>query len=645
MFQRVTYPTVIYGLVVVTVSLTACVKSDSSARSVSAEQSKKFPVVQPATGGEMVLLPGGHFTMGDAQGAADETPHRLVVDAFYIDRYPVTQRQYEKVMKTNPSKWKSPDNPVEQLQWVDAVRFCNRCSELEGLGVCYDLETWKCDFTASGYRLPTEAEWEYACRAGTTTRYSFGDDPGDMVKYGWCKPHSQGRPHPVGEKRPNPWGLFDMHGNVWQWCNDYYSATYYSDHPGTNPRGPEAGKQRVLRGGSWKTSADACRSAIRQKEFQVFSDACFGADSYGFRRVRNGQATPPSDDLASDNLAMEMKATASNNDRRNEEQEEQTGKQEADGPVESKTKATAPTSSMPSVAPTVGNEMLSAIDPARLQGWIVYVSDRSGALDIWRMKPDGSDQIQLTNDAAGDADPRFSPDGQQILYTSLRGGFPEVWTMQADGSKARRLTEGSQAAWAPDGKTIVFIRDDRVMVRQLDTGTERQITPPDWNRCGVPAWNPDGTRIAIASRHLGTIGVFLLTPEGTDESQLATDDPCCTPAWAPNGRRITFQTVKGHVHELDLASGQDEQLTFGADIQRDARYSPDGTMITFCRAPTEEGPWQICILDLESDDLDWVQITKQGSNQLPDWWAPAIKPTVTVHDRNQVEPQINTNEH
>jgi len=276
---------------------------------------------------------------------------------------------------------------------------------------------------------------------------------------------------------------------------------------------------------------------------------------------------------------------------------------------------------MDSTEPKAPNNLLSTIAPARLQGWIVFVSDRTGALDIWKMKPDGSNQTQLTNDPHGDADPRFSPDGRRILYTSMRGGFPELWTMHADGTEAKRLTEGSQAAWSPDGRSIVFIRDDRVWVRRLDTAAEQQITPADWNRCGVPAWNPDGTRIALASRHLGSIGIFLVNPDGAARSRLPTDDPCCTPAWSGDGKRITFQTVKGHIHELDLATGQEEQLTFGADIQRDARYSPDGSLITFCRAPTEEGPWQICLLDLESDDLDWVQITHKGSNQLPDWWA------------------------
>ena len=171
------------------------------------------------------------------------------------------------------------------------MRFCNKCSELDGLTPCYDLNTWQCDFDADGYRLPTEAEWEYACRAGSTGKYCFGDDETELPEYAWFKPHSQGKPHPVGQKQPNPWGLYDMHGNVWQWCNDWYGETYYAESPTDNPRGPASGKMRVLRGGAWDSNADKCRSAYRHKEFPVYTDACFGADSYGFRRARNGNAT------------------------------------------------------------------------------------------------------------------------------------------------------------------------------------------------------------------------------------------------------------------------------------------------------------------------------------------------------------------
>ncbi len=242
--------------------------------------------IKTESGVEIILVPGGWFTIGDKQGGMDEKPHRVYVDSFYIDKYPVTQEEYEKVMGENPSKRKGRKNPVEQVRWSDAVRYCNARSRSEGLQPCYDLETWECNFDANGYRLPTEAEWEYACRAGTKTRYSFGDDPRKLKHYGWFKKNSSGRPHSVGQKFPNPWGLCDMHGNIWEWCDDFYKADYYQESPEKNPKGPKTGDTKVLRGGCWDTSPNSCRSSFRYHENPAYTDICFGYDIYGFRCVR-----------------------------------------------------------------------------------------------------------------------------------------------------------------------------------------------------------------------------------------------------------------------------------------------------------------------------------------------------------------------
>src|SRR5262249_5522943 len=153
------------------------------------------------------------------------------------------------IMNLNPSKKKGQQLPVERLQWTEAARFCNKCSELEGLTPCYDLKTWQCHGEADGYRLPTEAEWEYACRAGSSTRFGSVNSEGDLISFAWFKPHSAGTTHPVGQKAPNAWGLYDMQGNVWQWCNDYYGEDYYRHGPSDNPKGPADGQMRVLRGG------------------------------------------------------------------------------------------------------------------------------------------------------------------------------------------------------------------------------------------------------------------------------------------------------------------------------------------------------------------------------------------------------------
>ncbi|MBC8469188.1 MAG: formylglycine-generating enzyme family protein [Planctomycetes bacterium] len=242
--------------------------------------------VKAEAGTEMVLLEAGRFTMGNEK-EIDATPHEIAVSSFYIDKYPVTQEQYEKVMGENPSRWKADKNPVEQVRWSDAVKYCNARSVAEGFQPCYDLQTWQCDFSANGYRLPTEAEWEYACRAGSKTMYFFGNDSSKLADYAWLDSNSGGKPRQVGQKKPNPWGLYDMCGNVWEWCNDFYQVDYYQQSPEEDPRGPKTGETKVVRGGAWKFSADSCRSGYRYNEDPGYSDVCFGYDIYGFRCVRN----------------------------------------------------------------------------------------------------------------------------------------------------------------------------------------------------------------------------------------------------------------------------------------------------------------------------------------------------------------------
>jgi formylglycine-generating enzyme required for sulfatase activity len=559
--------------------------------------------------GAMVLIPAGKFTMGDAGSRPDEAPpHTVTVSAFYLDAYPVTQELYEEVMGANPSKHKGKNNPVERTQWTDAVRFCNRASERDGLTPCYNLETWECNFEADGYRLPTEAEWEHACRAGSTGAYSFGDDPAELPRYAWFRPHSQGKPRPLGQKPPNAWGLYEMHGNVWQWCNDWYAADYYSASPADNPRGPANGTMRILRGGAWDCTAEKLRSAYRHKEFPVYSDACFGADSYGFRRARKASTQPGAE-------ASEVAA-----DRSRGQQPLSPRERVPEGRV----RAAAQPSAVASERVAEG-QVNAPIDLTRLKGTIVFASDRGGTMKIWRMHASGTGARPLTRGSDPDADPRFAPDGRRILYTTLRGGFPEVWVMNRDGSDPRFVTQGSQGSWAPDGKSIVFIRDNQAFVRDLAGGRgqdqERRVTPPEWERCGVPAFAPDGKQIAVASRHLGEIGIFLVSLDGREKHALKTGEACCTPAWSPDGTKLLCQTVQGHIHQVDRDGANWEQLTYGADVQHDARYAPDGAFILFCRAPAPEGPWQICVKRIDGDPDEFVPLTQEGSNLLPDWHA------------------------
>jgi len=238
---------------------------------------------------EMVQINGGRFTMG-AKDEPDAPLHEVSVTSFLMDKYLVTQEQFQRVVGSNPSRWKGDKNPVEQVRWSDAVRFCNKRSEFEGLQPCYDLKTWECNFEANGYRLPTEAEWEYACRAGTTTEYFFGATPAKLGEFAWFEKNSGGKPRPVGGKKPNPWGLYDIYGNVWEWCNDFYKVDYYKESPKENPKGPKTGQTKVLRGGAFRFSNDNCRSGYRYNENPGYADVCFGYDIYGFRCVRKAEA-------------------------------------------------------------------------------------------------------------------------------------------------------------------------------------------------------------------------------------------------------------------------------------------------------------------------------------------------------------------
>jgi formylglycine-generating enzyme required for sulfatase activity len=208
--------------------------------------------VDPRTGIAFVVIPAGEFYMGAQDISKVQQPvHRVHISKpFLLGKYPVTNQEYERFLKeakrrTVPDYWNDknfnqPQQPVVGVSWLDAQAFCQ----------------W------AGCRLPAEAEWEYACRAGNPGAFCFGDAESELEQYAWYAKNSGGKTHPVGQKKPNQWGLYDMHGNVWEWCQDWYGD--YSKKPVTDPTGPEKGKYRVLRGGSWRRDYPALlRSACR----------------------------------------------------------------------------------------------------------------------------------------------------------------------------------------------------------------------------------------------------------------------------------------------------------------------------------------------------------------------------------------------
>jgi formylglycine-generating enzyme required for sulfatase activity len=263
---------------------------------------------------KLALIPAGEFLMGSTDSDEDafdsEKPqHRvLITRPFYLGVYEVTQQEYETVMGRNPS-WFSAQgagkdrmagqdtrrHPVESVSWNDAITFCNKLSEREGLrpyfrfgvfgmgkqssGFGYQLPT---EVGGFGYRLPTEAEWEYACRAGGTTRFSFGDDAASLGEFAWYNGNSGSKTHPVGQKRPNTFGLYDMHGSVYEWCWDGYKVRYYANSPPDDPLGPSMAVARVRRGGSWLSDPRDCRSADR---YRYMPDLRFS--DLGFRVARS----------------------------------------------------------------------------------------------------------------------------------------------------------------------------------------------------------------------------------------------------------------------------------------------------------------------------------------------------------------------
>jgi formylglycine-generating enzyme required for sulfatase activity len=270
----------IFAVFMVCVLFCSCSKEESPVQgkiptlpSSGKENAALETAITNSIGMKFVLIQAGEFTMGSSENEkdhqADETQHKVkITKPFYMQTTEVTQAQWKAVVGNNPSHFKGDDLPVEQLSWDDAQEFLKKLSVKENVK----------------YRLPTEAEWEYACRAGSTTRFCFGDDDSKLVEYAWYSNNSDRKTHDVGTKKPNAWGLYDMHGNVREWCNDWYDENYYKNRPAEDPQGPASGVSRVLRGGDWPYGSRRCRSAYRRRYGPSFHGV-----SVGFRAARSSE--------------------------------------------------------------------------------------------------------------------------------------------------------------------------------------------------------------------------------------------------------------------------------------------------------------------------------------------------------------------
>ncbi|HLP59563.1 MAG TPA: SUMF1/EgtB/PvdO family nonheme iron enzyme, partial [Candidatus Deferrimicrobium sp.] len=202
--------------------------------------------------GNMALVQGGIFQMGDNQSYSDEEPvHNVTLDSFFIGRYEVTQQEWMAVMGNNPAPYRGDDLPVQDIDWYVAIEYCNKRSRMEGLTPCYSGsgDNIACNFAADGYRLPTEAEWEYAARGGLKSGHLIYSGSNNADEVAWYETNCKDSIQPVGKKKANELGIYDMSGNIWEWCWDIYEPGYYKESPAKNPQGPANAKKRVYRGG------------------------------------------------------------------------------------------------------------------------------------------------------------------------------------------------------------------------------------------------------------------------------------------------------------------------------------------------------------------------------------------------------------
>ncbi len=466
----------------------------------------------------LVGIPAGSFLMGSATGASNEMPvHRVwISEPFYLGRYEITQAQWEAVMGDNPSYFKGPGHPVDSVPWDMCQEFIKRLGK-----------------KAPGRKLslPTEAQWEYACRAGTTTRFSFGDDVDQLSEFAWYGGFDA-IGHPVGEKKPNAWGLYDMHGNVWEWVSSQY--VLYPNKVVFDPKGPSTANSGVVRGGSWINSSTYLRSACRSprlykstSEFDVGIRLAMSAVSdTPVAAERENKAATAQQQAELDGPVDAKEAEVVQQERGEEKRDETKTAQDKESAV------------CPAAAALVPAGAAESSDPASVLGGREFLERVHRPIDV-----------------------RFAPDGAWVCFVSnvnspTERSRNELWRADCKGGEFSRLVALPQdTMWpevSPDGSRVAFQIADVASATNRDVlvvatagGTPRGVgntLNDEWRPC----WRSDGL-LTLIRKHADSSDLVFLGAEYREVALLPLGDVCGAGEFSPDGRwYYVLRKERGH---------------------------------------------------------------------------------------------------